>query len=149
MKNLILSIAMAIIAMPVFASQKSDTDVECLALNVYYEARAESFDGKLAVAQVTLNRVNSKKFPNSICSVVHERTRVAARVFCQFSWTCNRPRGQINTRQYQESLAAAMSVLQGETNGWITKSLFFQEKSRPVPKGRKLLGVIGNHAFLL
>lgn len=147
MKNLILSIAMAIIAMPVFASQNSD--VECLALNVYYEARAESFNGKQAVAQVTLNRVNSKKFPNSICSVVHERTRVAQRVFCQFSWTCSRSRKPINTQQYQESLAAAMSVLEGEANGWIKNALFFQEKSRPIPKGRKLLGVIGNHAFLL
>ena len=147
MKNLILTIAMFIVAMPVFASQNSE--LECLATNIYYESKSESFAGKIAIAQITLNRVNSKKFPDSVCSVVYERTRTKSQSFCQFSWTCRKPSGKVNQHQYQESLAAAAAALQGEVHAHLRNALYFQEKSRPIPRGRKLIGVIGNHAFLL
>jgi len=51
----------------------------CLSQNVYFEARGEKTVGQLAVAMVTMNRVFSKRFPNSICKVVWQRK--------QFSWT--------------------------------------------------------------
>ena len=54
-------------------------ELHCLALNIYHEARSEKDQGKRAVAEVTLNRVRSAKFPNSICRVVWQRG--------QFSWT--------------------------------------------------------------
>jgi len=63
--------------------------VDCLAKNIYYEAGHESYEGKLAVAQVTLNRVNSPKYPKDICSVVYQKTTDEnLRTVCQFSWTC-------------------------------------------------------------
>jgi N-acetylmuramoyl-L-alanine amidase len=70
------------------ATQKQLT---CLAQNIYYEARSEEFDGKVAVAQVTLNRANSGKFPDTICGVVHQRTvrTVDNKTVCQFSWVCD------------------------------------------------------------
>ena len=147
MKNLILLIAMFIVAIPVFASQNDE--LECLAKNIYYESKSESFAGKIAVAQITLNRVNSKKFPNAICNVVYEKTRTAKRSFCQFSWVCSRPSSKMNYSQYQEAIAAASAALQGELHDHLKHALYFQEKSRPIPKGRRLIGVIGNHAFLL
>jgi len=52
---------------------------ECLAKNIYFEARNQSTDGQLAVAEVTLNRVASTKFPDSICRVVWQDK--------QFAWT--------------------------------------------------------------
>ena len=57
-------------------------ELNCLAENIYYEAGSESFEGKLAVAQVTLNRVASGQFANSICAVVHQKTGETY----QFSW---------------------------------------------------------------
>jgi len=54
-------------------------EVTCLAANIYAEARGESRKGQLAVAQVTLNRVKSSKWPNSICKTVFQKK--------QFSWT--------------------------------------------------------------
>lgn len=60
---------------------------QCLAEAVYYEARSERLPGQKAVAEVVLNRVNSKHFPNTICGVVYqgaERT-----TGCQFSFTCD------------------------------------------------------------
>ena len=56
----------------------------CLAKNVYFEAASEPFDGKVAVAMVTMNRVKHNDFPNDVCSVVYERNKRT----CQFSWTC-------------------------------------------------------------
>lgn len=54
-------------------------DLECLSLNIYHEARGESTQGWLAVAFVTMNRLNSNRFPDSICEVVYQPY--------QFSWT--------------------------------------------------------------
>lgn len=58
--------------------------IDCLAENIYHEARSEPKEGQVAVAFVTLNRVNSHHFPNDICSVVTQKTKGT----CQFSWFC-------------------------------------------------------------
>ena len=52
------------------ARRNLDQEFECLALNVYFEARGEPMTGKYAVAAVTLNRVVNPSFPGSICQVV-------------------------------------------------------------------------------
>lgn len=57
----------------------SDREIECLAKNIYFEARGESIQGKLAVAQVTINRMNDYRWPKTICQVVYQPG--------QFSWT--------------------------------------------------------------
>ena len=73
-------------------------DVLCLAKNIYFEAGVESTAGKLAVANVTLNRTLGTNYPNSICGVVHEGIHrynerigehVPVRDRCQFSWYCD------------------------------------------------------------
>ncbi len=53
--------------------QARDADIQCLAENVYHEARGEPLDGQYAVAEVTMNRVGSTLFPKSVCDVVHEK----------------------------------------------------------------------------
>ena len=50
----------------------------CLALNIYFEARSEDIKSQIAVAQVTMNRVESEKFPNTVCGVVKQ--------YKQYSW---------------------------------------------------------------
>jgi len=63
-------------------------ELRCLALNIYWEARSEPLKGQLAVAGVTLNRVASPKFPDTICNVVKQGNK--ARLHrCQFSWNCD------------------------------------------------------------
>ena len=57
----------------------------CLAMNIYHEARSEPIAGKIAVAEVTLNRVESKYYPDDICGVVYQKGKKA----CAFSWTCD------------------------------------------------------------
>ena len=73
---------------------KNLKELDCLTRNIYYEARGESREGQLAVAQVTLNRVDSNLFPNSICGVINERYRVGTEMVCQFSWRCEQSTNQ-------------------------------------------------------
>jgi len=76
----------------------SNEELECLALNIYFEAGVESTAGKLAVANVTINRKNSSDYPDTICGVVKEGKhyhdkkidkRYPLRDRCQFSWYCD------------------------------------------------------------
>jgi N-acetylmuramoyl-L-alanine amidase len=64
-------------------------ELTCLALNVYYEARGEPLVGKYAVAEVTMNRVASRRFPGTVCEVVYEKRwdRLRKRYVGAFSWT--------------------------------------------------------------
>ena len=65
----------------------------CLASNIYWEARNQPLEGKLAVAQVTLNRVESIKYPKTICGVVTQTRYYPSGGIdlhsCQFSWYCD------------------------------------------------------------
>jgi len=63
----------------------NDVDKRCLALTLYHEARGEPFVGQLAVAEVVLNRMESKQFPDTVCGVVQQSNKKA----CQFSWWCD------------------------------------------------------------
>ncbi len=62
--------------------------LDCLALNIYHEARGEPLDGRVAVAQVVMNRVNDPEFPGQVCAVVRQGG-VRSRDRCQFSWWCD------------------------------------------------------------
>lgn len=66
-----------------FTSQKQN-ELRCLAENIYFEARSEPIEGMLAVAFVTMNRVNNNRYPDTICEVVKQRNQRT----CQFSWWC-------------------------------------------------------------
>ena len=80
---------------------------ECLAKNIYFEARNEPFVGQFAVALVTLNRVHDSAFPNTICEVVYEGIHTASgfpkKHRCQFSWYCDGNSDEVrNQRAWKE-----------------------------------------------
>ena len=84
----------------------------CLALAIYYEARGESEDGQLAVAQVVLNRVDSKRYPNTICGVVYQNSHMRNR--CQFSFTCDgKPERPNKDKVWSRSVELAQQMLCG------------------------------------
>ncbi len=68
----------------------------CLAEALYFEARGESVKGQFAVAEVILNRVASRRFPNSVCGVVHQGT--GKRFQCQFTYNCDGNKEIINEK---------------------------------------------------
>lgn len=85
----------------------SEADVQCLAKNIYHEAGVESRAGKIAVAQVTVNRLKSKSYGKTVCKVVYAKS--------QFSWTLSKklrnekPKGEL----WKESLAIAKEFARG------------------------------------
>ena len=76
-----------------------DRSTECLALNMYHEARGQGIAGELAVTAVVLNRVNDKRYPDTVCEVVEEgptraswkdpKVRYPIKNTCLFSWFCD------------------------------------------------------------
>lgn len=68
------------------AAQGGD-EWQCLTEALYFEARGETIMGQFAVAEVIVNRMKSKKFPDSICGVVNQGT--GRRYACQFTYTCD------------------------------------------------------------
>ncbi len=72
---------------------QNEEQVTCLAKNIYFEAATQSTAGKLAVAFVTKNRVDSQHFPSTFCDVIYEGLHWASghpkRDRCQFSWYCD------------------------------------------------------------
>lgn len=99
-----------------------ERELECMTRNIYYEAATEPAEGKLAVAQITMNRVASKQFPNDVCAVVYQKTRFSERTVCQFSWYCDgsMQRRKIVSDLWLESRAAAKKVM---FEGWRLPSL--------------------------
>ena len=87
--------------------------LECLTRNIYWEAASEPFEGKVAVAQVTLNRMQSGKFPDSVCGVVYQKNVFYEKVVCQFSWYCegNQKMKPVHKPLWRESEEVAKKVL--------------------------------------
>ena len=134
-------------------SENVQRQVDCLAKNIYYEAGSESYEGKLAVAQVTLNRVNSGKFPSDICSVVYQKTvDQNLRTICQFSWTCM-VKELVNKNKYvwEESYMIAKRALTepvlhdtiAESNALYFHAVYIN----PGWSKTKVVKQIGNHIF--
>ena len=134
-------------------AESYNKQVDCLAKNIYYDAGAEPYEGKLAVAQVTLNRVNSGKFPSDICSVVYQKTvDQNLRTVCQFSWTCM-VKELVNKNKYvwEESyLIAKRALTEPVLHDTIAESnaLYFHAVYvNPGWSKTKVVKQIGNHIF--
>ena len=134
-------------------AESYNKQVDCLAKNIYYEAGSEPYEGKLAVAQVTLNRVNSGKFPSDICSVVYQKTvDQNLRTVCQFSWTCM-VKELVNKNKYvwEESyLIAKRALTEPVLHDTIAESnaLYFHAVYvNPGWSKTKVVKQIGNHIF--
>ena len=89
---------------------------ECLAENVYFEARGQGQAGWVAVAQVTLNRVQDTRFPNTICEVVKQGLTYESghpiKNKCQFSWYCDgKSDNIINHKIYDDIIELVNYVL--------------------------------------
>lgn len=97
---------------PVSKKNVSQKEAWCLATAVYFEARGEPYRGQVAVAQVVMNRVNDKRYPNTICGVVFQNQ--SRRNACQFSFACDGIPERVNEK---EAWAVAEEVAEKITNG--------------------------------
>lgn len=110
-------------------------EMHCLAKNIYFEARGEMIRGKIAVANVTMNRVASSNYPNTLCGVVyqakyskwwqeHKGRLVPIRNQCQFSWYCD---GK-SDRLYLTTSSG--TVIKDNMNAWIDSVHIAEEAIR-------------------
>lgn len=119
----------------------SQADLACLAEALYFEARGEGAKGQVAVAEVILNRVQSRKFPSNVCSVINQPS--------QFSYTIGGKKKVRNKAAYQRVLKVAKAVLAGQTQDVTGGATYFHTTSvRPGWAGRMLrTSQIGRHIF--
>ena len=122
------------------APTTSDAEMECLARAVYFESKGEPLAGQLTVAEVIINRSQSRRFPSSICAVVRQPS--------QFSFVRRGyiPRPPANA-QWRTAVAIARIAREELANGGAPNALFFH--ARHVRPGWRLTRVatVGNHIF--
>lgn len=130
--------------------------LNCMALNIYFEARGEPFLGQVAVARVVMNRVLHHSFPSDPCKVIYQKHEVTdaetgtVKTVCQFSWVCeNLPHPPQWNEQFQTAKKIARDVLQ--TNKWhdllTVNTLFFHHVNVRPGWLYKPIEQIGNHIF--
>ena len=155
MKKFILITLFALL--PVVSHQQPITEVQevsselaqqilCMAKNIYYEAAKEPFEGKLAVAQVTMNRANSVQFPKTVCEVVYQKVNHTY----QFSWVGERVGPVTNKYAWEECMIVARKALtESRLHDIIykTNAMYYHNTSVNPPWKLKYVAKIGNHLF--
>lgn len=130
--------------------------IECLASNIYFEARSEPLSGQVAVALVTLNRAASDMFPNTICAVVKQQRADV----CQFSWWCdNVHRAQAMRKAFPEkhvykqivelatTIYSSYPTLDDHTRGALFYHATYVPKQKLGVSGLQRTTKIGRHVF--
>lgn len=138
MKNVIISLVLGTALAAQAASP--DRETQCLARNIYHEARGESWQGKIAVAVVTINRTEHWQFPKTICKVVYQPG--------QFTWTRYKNLRIYDTLAWQDSLLVAHIAREFyHEYAQHFPALYFHSKTvKPLWQHRRL-ATIGNHVF--
>lgn len=131
-------------------AQFREQQLACLAKNIYHEAGGEPFEGKVAVAQVTLNRAASSKFPNDVCKVVYQKNDFYEKTVCQFSWYCDRESAvkPLNKAKYEECMTVAKKVLLEDFRlPSLQNALYFHGTHISPGWNREKVATIGRHVF--
>ncbi len=126
-------------------TKEARKQIDCLAENIYYEAGWEPTDGRVAVALVTLNRVQDPRYPKDICSVVKQKVNST----CQFSWFCEGKKHITSSRLYEEAQNIALYVYANYENLTdITYGALFYHADYVNPRWKlDKTTVIGRHIF--
>ncbi len=123
-------------------------EIECLALNVYFEARSEPERGQLAVAHVVMNRVDDPRFPGSVCGTIRQGGETRNK--CQFSWWCDgrsdRPR---NGQAWKRARTIAQDVYFDQAADPTRGALWYHAHYVAPKWSRSLIQgpIIGQHVF--
>ena len=119
-----------------------------LTLNIYHEARGEDYSSQVDIANVVLNRVESKKYPGTIKGVVTQGGE--RRYRCQFSWFCD---GLSDTPYNKKAWVVAIRAAETALSGYDTTNgaLFYYNPKKASPnwaREKELVKISGNHVLL-
>jgi spore germination cell wall hydrolase CwlJ-like protein len=133
------------------AARKRALELHCLAENIYREARGEPLQGQYAVAEVTMNRLASPHFPDTICEVVHDTRwdRVRRRLVAHFSWTAFDFESQPSGPAWDQAMEVATAVYEKRYVPVVPTALFYHATSvNPYwARTHRIVARIGNHIF--
>lgn len=142
------------ILMTHYAVQTSQAarQIQCLALNIYHEARGEPLDGQYAVAQVTMNRVASSRYPDSVCGVVFQKRwdSIRNRYVSAFSWTEIDPEPPSRSMEWLKAHHIASEIFSGTRVFHKVQGALFYHARHIKPswaRKKKALARIGRHIF--
>lgn len=124
--------------------------LDCLTRNIYWEAANEPFEGKVGVAQVTINRWESGRWADTLCGVVYQKNVFYEKIVCQFSWYCenNHRVRPIHKDLYKESEEVAKKVLLENFRLPSLKQAYYYHATYVNPGWNKpKITVIGRHIF--
>lgn len=134
----------------VITASERTKQLDCLTKNIYWEAASEPFEGKVAVAQVTMNRVQSGKFGTGVCGVVYQKNIIYEKVICQFSWACetNHKTKPVYAKLWNESEEVAKKVLLENFRLPSLEKAMYYHATYVNPNWRKeKISQIGQHIF--
>lgn len=134
----------------VITAAERERQLDCLARNIYHEAVNEPFEGKVAVAQVTINRSESGMFPSDICKVVYQKNVFMEKVVCQFSWYCETTSKAklLLINEYNECYNVAKKVLlEGFRLPSLTEALYYHADYVNPGWKKERIAKIGRHIF--
>lgn len=121
---------------------------KCLAEALYFEARGETVKGQFAVAEVILNRVDSARFPDTVCGVVNQGT--GRKHACQFSYTCDGRAETIAEPKAYERVAKVAKLMLAGAPRQLTDGATYYHTSGVKPKWSRKFArttTIGVHQF--
>lgn len=124
-----------------FVEAKGFDEFNCLSRTVYFEARGEPVPGQFAVASVVMNRVRSKLYPQTVCSVVHQPY--------QFSWTLLKNLQIKDINAWRDAQHVAWIVLNAGLKSNVGRSMDYHSvEVNPHWASHYVKAiVIGNHIF--
>jgi N-acetylmuramoyl-L-alanine amidase len=141
------------LAQDAIASQRLSADIDCLAMNIYHEARGEPIAGQYAVAEVTLNRTRSREFPSSVCQVVYQKHWNPQRkeIVYAFSWTGQSLTTNFNSASWRQAKEIARTVLTHGRRPTLHGALYYHSTNvKPEwAHHHKRLAIIGRHIFYM
>lgn len=121
---------------------------KCLTEALYFEARGESLKGQFAVAEVILNRVDSRRFPNSLCGVINQGT--GRKFACQFTYTCDGHNERIGNRRVYNRLGKIADIMMNGGARNLTKGATYYHTTAVRPNWSRVFihtATIGVHRF--
>lgn len=126
-------------------------NLRCLALNVYFEARGEPEAGQYAVAEVTMNRVASPYYPDTVCDVVYQKSwdPLRRRYIAAFSWTEIQSLREPSGKEWRRARKIAEDVYYGRREPRLAGVLnYHTDRVQPSwSRGREPSAEIGKHRF--
>lgn len=118
-------------------SARDDDQLRCLATAVYFEARSESLEGQLAVAEVVRNRARSGRFPASLCGVVNQPSQ----------FTFSHRRAPSNHEQWERAEKIAAIAMSGGWHAIVPDALYFHAARVSPGWNAHRVARIGNNVF--